>query len=201
VFTLSAPGIPSKTIAATEGDDEIVTPPPVFTTARRAEADAYGRDGTYAATNFGSAAQLQLKQQSVGWNRESFLRFSLNAITDISSAKLRLFGKLDNTNSPSVGFSVFASGNTTWNEATVNWNTRPTATGNALATATVTGTTGKWYELDLTSFIQQQKAAGAEFVTLILKANVSSNSTILFDSDEAANRPELVLTGVSEPVP
>jgi prepilin-type processing-associated H-X9-DG protein len=159
----------------------------------RADADAYARDGAYAVQNFGAAAQLQLKQAGASWNRESFLRFDLSSLTGVSSAKLRLFGKLDNTQSPSVAFSVYASTDNAWSETTVNWNTRPLASGNVIATGTVTGTTGQWYELDLTTFLQQQKAAGATGVTLVLKANAASNSTILFDSDEAANRPELAV--------
>jgi hypothetical protein len=101
---------------------------------------------------------------------------------------------LDNTSAAAgVKFSVHASSNATWDESTVNWNNRPAADSAVLASGTVVGTTGKWYELDLTSFLQQQKAAGATSVTLVLKSAVTSNATILFDSDEGANRPELMV--------
>jgi hypothetical protein len=81
-----------------------------------------------------------------------------------------------------------------WTESTINWNNRPLAGGTVLASATVVGTAGVWYELDLTSFLQQQKAAGATSITLVLQAAAASNATVLFESDEAANRPELVIT-------
>jgi hypothetical protein len=171
------------------------TPTPSPTTVLNASADAFGRDGTYATTNYGAATRLQLKKGAVGWTRESFLKFDLTSISSVSSAKLRLYGMLDNTTAASVGFSVFASTNNGWSESTVNWNTRPTSSGTALANGTVVGTAGKWYELDLTAFLKQQKAAGATSVTLVLKASVTSNATILFDSNDGANGPQLVVQG------
>jgi hypothetical protein len=189
-FTLSSAGLPSRSVTATEADDDVATG---TTTTLRAAADAYVRDGsTHAAQNFGLDAQLQLKRAAAGWNRESFLRFDVTSLTSVSSAKLRLYGKLDNTAAASVGFTVQSSGDTAWGEQTINWNNRPVAAATVLASGSVVGMTAAWYELDLTSFLQQQRAAGAASVTLVLKAAVTSDATILFDSDEAAaNRPEL----------
>ncbi len=48
--------------------------------------------------------------------------------------------------------------------------------------------------MDLTTFLKAQRAAGKAAVTLVLKATAASGSTILFDSDESVNRPELVLS-------
>jgi hypothetical protein len=103
---------------------------------------------------------------------------------------------MDNGVTPSVGFNVYAASPTkTWNESTLTWNNRPTAASSTvIAKATVSGTTGKWYELDLTTFLKQQLAAGATSVTLVLKAAGASNGPIVFDSDEGANRPELVIS-------
>ena len=65
-------------------------------------ADAYVRDGSYARTNFGSAAQLQLKQAGAGWYREGVLRFDLSRVRTVSSAKLRLFDTLLEAGRPAV---------------------------------------------------------------------------------------------------
>jgi hypothetical protein len=160
----------------------------------RAAADAYVRDGaTYANTNFGASAKLQLKRAGAGWYRESFLRFDLSKVGSVSSAKLRLFGKLDNTRSASVGFQVYGSADTTWNESAMTFNNRPAASGAPVAAGRVTGTSGKWYEVDLTAFLRQQKAAGATAVTLVIRASDVSNSTVVFDRDAGTNRPELVV--------
>ena len=58
----------------------------------------------------------------------------------------------------------------------------------------MTGTTARWYEVDLTSFLRAEKSAGRHVVTLVLKATASSAATIIFESDEAANAPQLVVT-------
>jgi len=190
-FTVSSAGVTSRTVTATEADDDT----PIGPLLLRATDDGYARDGSYANTNFGAATQLQLKQDAAGYARESFLRFDLASLTSITSAKLRLFGRMDNGVTPSLGFNVYAASPTTaWNETTLTWNNRPAVTSSmAIAKATVTGTTGKWYELDLTTFLKQQLAAGATSVTLVLKATGPSNGPIVFDSDEGANRPELVV--------
>jgi hypothetical protein len=86
-----------------------------------------------------------------------------------------------------------SSSNTTWSESTITYNTRLSPTGVVHGTGTVSGTTGTWYEVDLTGFLQQQKAAGATAVTFVLRAASPSNSTILFDSDEGVSQPELVV--------
>jgi hypothetical protein len=191
-FTVSSAGVTSKTLSATEVDDD----QPIGPVLLRTTDDGYVRDGSHANTNFGAATQLQLKQDAAGYARESFLRFDLSSVTSITSAKLRLFGRMDNGVTPSVGFNVYAASATkVWSESTLTWNNRPTAASSTvIATATVGGTTGKWYELDLTAFLKQQLAAGATSVTLVLKAAGKSNGPIVFDSDEAANRPELNIT-------
>jgi endoglucanase len=127
------------------------------------------------------------------WNREAYLRFDLSSVSSIGSAKLRLFGKLDNTSAASVGFTIYNASNTTWSESGLTWNNKPAAGTTVRGSGTVTGTTGKWYEVDLTSFLKAEKAAGRNLVTLVIRAGAASPSNIVFDSDEAANRPALVV--------
>jgi hypothetical protein len=173
------------------------------TATLRAAADAYVRDGSHAGTNFGTATQMQVKKGAAGWNREAYLRFDFAGVeADVSSAKLRLFGRLDNTSAASVGYAVYSATNTTWSETGLTWNNRPAGGAAALKGGTVAGTTGKWYELDLTSYVKERKAAGATAVTLVVRTPTASASTILFDTDEAANRPALVVTsGAVTPPP
>ena len=190
LFTLSSSGLATRSVSASEADNDAPAGPAIV----RAVADTYVRSGTFASTNFGNANQLQVKQASGNYARESYLRFDLSGVSTITSAKLRLFGKLDNTQAASAGFRVFNSTNTTWSETGVTWNSKLTSGTTIRASGTVTGTTGKWYELDLTSFLKAEKAAGRNLVTLVLKASAANPATILFDSDEGTNRPELRLT-------
>lgn len=195
-FTLSSAGLTGKTVAATEVDDDQAEPPPASgSITLSAVADAYVRDGsTYAGQNFGTATQLQVKKGNTGWNRDAYLRFDLSSVAGVGSAKLRLFGKLDNTSAASAGFTIYNAANTSWAETGITWNNRPAAGTTARGAGTVTGTTGGWYELDLTSFLQAEKAAGRNLVTLVLKPTSTSPSNILFDSEEATNKPQLVVS-------
>jgi uncharacterized delta-60 repeat protein len=173
-----------------------VTPPPTEPATLRAGADSFVRDGsTYANTNFGNVPTFQVKQGATGWNRDAYLRFDLSSVDAVSSAKLRLFGQLDNTQAASAGFTVYSASDTTWSETGLTWNNKPAAGPTVRGAGTVTGMTRQWYEVDLTSFVQAEKAAGRNAVTLVIKATSASPSTILFHSDEenAGTRPELVV--------
>jgi hypothetical protein len=154
---------------------------------------AYVQDGANANTNFGSATQLLLKKSTSGYNRESYLKFDLSGVSTISSAKLRLFGNVSDASS--VALALFGSGNTSWSESTVTWNTKP-VTGSQIGSATISGSTAKWYEIDLTSYLKAEKAAGHALVTIVIKSNTSSTGPyVAFNSDDAAsNRPELTIT-------
>jgi hypothetical protein len=172
-----------------------VTPTSIPKTLSTSTA-AYVQDGSSANTNFGSSSQVQVKNTTwVDYSREGYLKFDLSGVSIINSAKLRLFGSLGDTQDASVQVQVFGSPTTSWSETGLTWNNRPATSGSALSTATVTGTTAKWYELDVTSFLKAQKAAGAGQVTLVLRNPTASNSVVQFNSDDAAsNRPEIAIT-------
>lgn len=159
-------------------------------------ADAYVRDGTSAATNFGSATQLQVKASGgAGSTRESYLRFDLTNVGTVTSAVLRLFGNLS-ADGENVTVGAYPVADVSWGEGTINWNNKPAAGAGPVATATLLGTVAKWYEWDLTDYLKQQKAAGASAVTLVLRGAAISAAVATFDSDEsatAANRPQLLV--------
>ena len=161
-------------------------------------ADAHVRDGTYAGQNFGQAATLEVKNSlTTSYRRRAFVRFSLSGIKSasaITSAKVRLFGKLLSADVASLPVGLYAVTNTTWTEGGLTWNTAPTTAATPLVTKTVSGTTGTWYEFDVMNYLKQQKAAGATAVTFVLKATLTSEGYAGFNSDEAAsNRPQLVV--------
>lgn len=177
-------------VHAFEQDDDqpIVTAPVV----RRAESDAYARDGT-PTTNYGSESELLVKDSISSYNREAYLRFDISNYPNLASARLRVFGKLTQATS-GVFTAVYGAANN-WAEGSLTWNNRPAELTGALASQSVSGTAGQWYEFDVTSFVAQQRAAGASVVTLALK-NIGGNSSFtVFNSDEAAsNQPQLVLS-------
>ena len=169
-------------------------------------ADAYVRGGTFASTNFGTDGTLVVKQSPTDASntRQTYLRFDLSAVNSISSAKLRLFGGLTN-GTGAVTVAVTAVPSTTWVEGNggtdnnpageIRDANKPAASGAALATRSVTSTAAGWYEWDLTAFLQAQKAAGKNLVSVVLTATAATDSAVVFNSrDAGANRPSLVVT-------
>lgn len=158
---------------------------------------SYVRDGKYASDNFGTAADLIVRKGAGNGNTyESYLKFDVSTLPLtaplVSAAKLRLFGKLSDTNTASMPLSVYSASDTTWAETSITWNTKPASGTTVLATATVAGTTAQWYEIDLTSFVSAELAAGRRVMTLVLKTTASGSTSMLFNSDDAtSNRPTL----------
>lgn len=187
-FTLSSDGLSSKVVTATEADDDRVT--------LSAADDAYVRDGASAGLNFGAAASLMVKRSStLGNSRETYLRFDLSGVTTITTAKLRLWGLLTNTDGTSVQVAAYGTTDTGWTETGVTYNDRPPAQGAALATVTVSGTAGTWYEWDVAAYLNAEKAAGRNLVTLALLAPNIGNPVATFNSAEATtNKPVLQIT-------
>ena len=150
---------------------------------------AHVRDGTFANQNFGASDVLEVKKSTPSWTREAYIKFDLSSVASINSAKLRVFGKLGDGGSVPIG--VYEAGNT-WTENAIKWSGRP-AVGAELASFTVSGSTAQWYEIDLTTFLQAEKAAGRNVVTLVLKAKSASTGQASFSSDETASGPRLVI--------
>jgi glucose/arabinose dehydrogenase len=161
----------------------------VFTPA----ADAYARNGIYAAQNFGADPSLVVKHSSTLDNqRQSFLRFTIGSGT-VGRAVLRLRG--GTSSAGDVPVSVHAVANTAWAESGLTWNTRPARGSTPLATATVRGTVKAPYEWDVTSYVRAERAAGRTAVGFVLLGTVATSPYAGFSSRNAAsNRPELIVS-------
>jgi hypothetical protein len=189
------------TARATDDRGAVTTSDVVLVVVRarlRPAADAYVRDGgSYKNRNFGEALSLQVQNGSSGNNRWTYLKFDTSGAPTASSVKLRLFGRLSAITSTTVTTSVFASSNTSWSESSITWNSRPTTGTTALATVTMVNNsvTPRWYEWDVTGYVLQERAAGRDVVTLVLKNLASSTPFDTFDSSETpASPPELLIT-------
>jgi len=159
-------------------------------------ADAYVNGGKNANNNFGSdVTLLNQKNSSVNKSFESYLKFDISSFsTNISSAKLRLNGRLNNTQTPTIAVEVHNSANTTWLENMITWNNKPAADAAILATTSVNSTTNQYYEWDVTTHIASLRSSGINTVTLKLLNSNSSNNQVIFNSKEAAaNGPQLVV--------
>ena len=161
-----------------------------------ATADAYVRDGSSANRNFGNDRGLLVKKSSSPGNtRETYLRFDIASLSRVGSAKIRVLGRL--SDGGSVGVNLYDVPNTTWPEAGLTWNTKPAAGAQRGGpTKTISGTTARWYEWDVTNYVKQRRAAGATSVSFALKAAAASDPWVIFNSTEAAgDLPHLVVNG------
>lgn len=170
-------------------------------------ADARVRDGSYASTNYGTDALLTVNRSiTAGKTYQSYLRFNISSLpVNSSSVKLRLYGNLYFANDPSVTVQVFNVPSLTWGESTINYIQRPAAQTTVLASATVAGITAKYYEWDLTAFVNSRRAAGATAVSLeVRNLTVTNYNQVNFYSRErTTNKPQLAaVTGsLRMPVP
>lgn len=156
--------------------------------------DAHVLQGSSADNNYGSATALQVKESS-SFARYSYLKFDLSGVTNISSAKLRLYG-----GHASLTRTLYckATGNA-WEESSITWNNKP-APGSTLAQTSVATT--DWYEWDITDYVQ-----GKEGQVISVVMTSSSSAEAAFNSKEnTANPLELVINendetpGGEEPV-
>ena len=162
-------------------------------------ADAYVRNGIYAAQNFGADPALNVKHSSAVDNqRQAFVRFSIGTGA-VARAVLRLHGGLSSAGD--VPVPVHSVTNSAWAESSISWNTRPPRGTTALTTVTVRGTAKTWYEWDVTSYVRAERAAGRTAVAFAFIGTVTSTPYASFSSrNAAANRPELLIAA-GDPTP
>ena len=156
-------------------------------------ADAHVRDGSSANTNFGTATTIEVQSSgTTGENRDAYFKFDLSNVGDINNGKLRIFASTSAAGS--VTTSVYPVSNTSWTEAAINWNNRPTLGSPALSSVTINGTTFQTYELDVTGYLISEKLAGRNTVTLALHNPSNSTIFVRVNSKEAAsNKPQLAI--------
>jgi glucose/arabinose dehydrogenase len=166
-------------------------------------ADAYVKGAT-PTTNFGSVADLQVKRTlnpGSGKGRQAYLRFDTSSVTgEIKSATLRIFGRLNaltaaNQNIPLAVFPV----STAWEENTLTWDNKPLPNQPEELTRTVvTDAVARWYELDITAFIQAERTAGRTLTGVLLRNMLRGEagdfySTFNSRETTTANAPQLVI--------
>ena len=157
-------------------------------------ADSYVREGTNAGINYGTETFIKIKlNTTVANNRRGYVRFSLaNVAATVTSAKLRLYG-VATTNTKNVG--AHAVSNITWGETTITFGNAPAMTSPAIQTRPITTTAG-YVEWDVTSYIQQQRAANATAVSLglLTTSSFADTETNINARENAANKPILIIS-------
>jgi endoglucanase len=178
----------------TAGDQPPPPPPPPPATTIVANADTYVAGRDFADINYGANTDLRVKASTDSeYVKETYIRFDLSSVDTINSATLSLAGQLNNSENVNVG--IYSSTDTPdWDQSTLTWNTKFFADANPLTTITVNSTSKKTYTADLTSYLQAEKAAGRDSVTLILRATAVTSSYASFQSTESGNGPKLLIS-------
>ncbi len=164
------------------------------------EADAYVKDGSAADINYGTINELQIKKDTPGYARESYLKFSLKN-TDLSFDKIK---------KATLNFQINSSGTATtqgiwemrqvvdnsWSESTITWNNKP-ATNNVVLSSKNGMISGN-VSFDITKFIQEVLEKKNEIISLHLSSPIkpSSECWVIFHSKESPSvkyRPRIII--------
>ena len=152
------------------------------------------RGGAYGNSNFGASPELVTKFSSdASYRRETYLKLDIRDVQATSRVTLRMYGRLSDTREPSVTVAVMPSSSISWEESGITWNTRPPAGTTEWGRITVTGTTARWYEIDLTSRVQAERAQGRTTISLVIKKSVGSLPYVTFASRNSSTPPGLVV--------
>ena len=192
-YSVGSPAAATVTIADDDGGG------PVSPVSLAATAAALVRGGVYARQNFNDPAELMVKESSNPDNdRQALLKFDTSSFSGaIGSVKLRLTGRLQDTRVSSLLTEIFGAG-TAWQESTVTWNTRPQPTSAArLGSVTLRSATPQTFEVDITNYVNAERAAGRNVIGLLLKNVTTSSPNSIFNGRGAAGAPELVITPAS----
>ena len=192
-------GVYSLTARATDDRGAVVSSAAItvrVTASLAPTADAEVR-GSNPNTNYGAAGTLAVQQGSSASNqRWSYLKLDLSTAPSVSNAKLRVFGAVNATTSTVIQMAAYSVSDTGWSETGIRWNNKPASGATPLSSVTIvsSSTTGRWYELDVTTYLAQEKAAGRNVVTLVLKNLANSTRYVSLSSRQAAtNKPELLV--------
>ena len=142
-------------------------------------ADSYVTESSPTG-NFGNNTLLRVDNSPV---TRSYLRFDVRNLTGtVTSATLRVWAP-SNSNR---GHEVHPVQDTTWGETTITFGNAPQIGGVAAASGAFSGAP-RYIEVDITSLI-----SGNGLYSVALTG--PSDTAVSYQSDEATNRPQLVVT-------
>ena len=160
----------------------------------RVQADTYVRAGSSASTSFGAMSEVIVKFSAAAeYLREGYLTLDISSVQPGDTVTLRLFGRLSDTRAASVTSQIYPVADTTWAETGLNWNNRPASDTTPIGSVIVSGTTGLWYDIDLTSYAQAQRAGGATLISIALKGQSDTLPYVTFSSRESGAHPQLLI--------
>jgi hypothetical protein len=201
---LSGDGLLSLALASTANSNsffsssEGANPPHLLIETAEAEGsyvavgeDAFVRDSTYAATNYGAATALEVKKNDgSGNNRVTYLKFDVSALPANVSNAVLVFDVLSDNSAGSPAMGVWAVPTDTWAEGTLTWNNKP-ALGSLLANGNVEA--GTTVQIDITPEVQAA-AAGDNVLSVAINGVSGDTSHFTIGSKEGGAPAQIYYT-------
>ena len=166
-------------------------------------ADAYVQDGGDANNSYGTATSLNVKQDpngtNTGFNRITYLKFDVHAVTNPSSAQLTLMpywtGQSYTNFTTTVSFVLVTNDN--WTETGITWNNQPGGSGTIITNLTANFTVGVPVTVSIPNSILANQATNVGYLSLMVTGIVANYDLLQFCSKEFATsswRPALAYT-------
>ena len=163
-------------------------------------ADAHVEDGATANSNFGTVSLMRLQSKN-GMNRDVYFKFDVSGLSrKVINAKLRVFATTVSGSVTTAGYGVT---NSSWIESGpggITWNTRPPRNSDPIPSSTTTLLGTDNYDIDVTSWVLNEIAAGKSVISLALHnpSNSASAYAQVYSREAMGNnsQPELrIITG------
>jgi chitodextrinase len=152
-----------------------------FTLPAIADAKVDSTSSVTAATSY-PTGPLRLDASPV---IRSFLKFDASAVTGtVVSAKLQVWAN----SAQSVGYDVYGVTDTSWTEATVNYNAQPAGIAATKTSSSGPVQSGMWTSVDVTPLV-----TGGGLKSFML-STTSSTALSLASREDAAHPPQLIIT-------
>lgn len=141
--------------------------------------------------NFGTNKTFQILNLSI-LQRKAYIMFDISEYknNDIKSSKLRLYVKKLGKDSKEGIIRIYST-STKWNERKITWNSVPQKQ-EYVADMSIGTIESKWYEVDISEFIINNKNNKLSF---LLETEINSDISVTFASKESGDfLPELILS-------
>jgi hypothetical protein len=159
---------------------------------RLIDRDSYVRGGTEANRNFGLSSELQVcANSSPQYTKIAYLSVDTAAYEPmVATARLRLRARMSRG-----GASVLRvhATDSAFAERSITWASRPDV-GRELARFTVSSTTDENYEIDLTSHVVAERAAGRSRITVAIVQNTPGEVALIRSRQATSGQPSLGFT-------
>lgn len=156
-------------------------------------ADAFVRGGSYDSVNYGTSNLLRVKDSSnETYSRKTYLKFDLSDIKSVEGSTLRIYGR-NSQDTSTFDLKAYGVTDNGWTETGITWSNAPARQSTEEDTAVVNDE-WKYYEWDVSSFVQSQLSNDVQTITLVVEGvNDQDVMFYAYSREDTLNNPGLVL--------